>query len=56
MCVYLWAGHHVSLISLCFLVPYYLGGFPGSSAGKETACIQEILVQFLGQEDPLEKE
>ena len=30
-------------------------GFPGSSASKESACNQETLVPFLGQEDPLEK-
>ena len=33
----------------------YLGGFPGISAGKESACKQETLVGFLGQEDPMEK-
>ena len=33
-----------------------LEGFPGSSAGKESACnAGDPLVQFLGQEDPLEK-
>ena len=30
-------------------------GFPGGSVGKESACNVETLVQFLGQEDPLEK-
>ena len=30
--------------------------FPGSSVSKETASVQETWVQFLGQEDPLEKE
>ena len=30
-------------------------GFPGSLAGKESPAMQETLVQFLGQEDPLEK-
>ena len=30
--------------------------FPGSSAGKNPPAMQETLVQFLGQEDPLEKE
>jgi len=29
-------------------------GFPGSSAGKESAC-NPTLVGFLGGEDPLEK-
>ena len=33
-----------------------LEGFPGSSAGKESACnAGDPLVQFLGQEDPLAK-
>ena len=34
-------------------------GFPGGPSGKETACQcrrHETLVQFLGWEDPLEKE
>ena len=31
-------------------------GFPGGSAGKESACNQETWVQYLGWEDPLEKE
>ena len=30
-------------------------GFPGGSDGKDSACKQEIWVQTLGQEDPLEK-
>ena len=30
-------------------------GFPGSSTGKETPAMWEILVHFLGQEDPLEE-
>ena len=30
-------------------------GFPGSSAGKESTCIEETPVQLLGREDPLEK-
>ena len=30
-------------------------GFPDSSVGKETTCNAGDLVQFLGQEDPLEK-
>ena len=32
-------------------------GFPGGSAGKESACnaMQETWVQSLGWEDPLEK-
>ena len=30
-------------------------GFPHSSAGKESACKAGDPVQFLGQEDPLQK-
>ena len=30
-------------------------GFPASSVGKESA-MQETLIEFLGWEDPLEKE
>ena len=30
-------------------------GFPGSSAGKDSACKAETQVQFLGWENPLEK-
>ena len=31
--------------------------FPGSSAGKKSLPVMQVtLVQFLGQEDPLEKE
>ena len=30
-------------------------GFPGSSPLKYLLAMQETLVQFLGQEDPLEK-
>ena len=37
-----------------FLVIY--ADLNGSSAGKESACNAGDLVQFLGQEDPLEKE
>ena len=37
------------LLVICFK------GFPGSSAGKETACSSGALVQFLDWEDPLEK-
>ena len=34
--------------------PVFLG-FPGGSAGKESTCNAGDLIQFLGQEDPLEK-
>ena len=32
-----------------------IGGFPGSSAGKESPCNVGDLVWFLGGQDPLEK-
>ena len=31
-------------------------GFPGGSAGKESACSEGDLVQSLGREDPLEED
>ena len=31
-------------------------GFPGNSAVRNPPAMQETLVQFLGQEDPVEKE
>ena len=31
-------------------------GFPGDSAVRNPPAMQETLVQFLGQEDPVEKE
>ena len=34
----------------------YVNGFPDSSVGKESPSMQETLVQFLGQEDLLQKE
>ena len=34
---------------------YKYEGFPGSSAGKESACNAEDLVPLLGWEVPLEK-
>ena len=33
-----------------------LGGFPGCSGVKNLSAKQGLLVQFLGWEDPLEKE
>ena len=36
-------------------IPVFLG-FPGGSDGKESACMWETWVQFVGWEDPLEKE
>ena len=33
----------------------HMWGFTHSSVGKESACNSEIPVQFLGQEDPLDK-
>ena len=37
------------------LAPHYWWGCPESSAGKESAAMQEAPVWFLGWEDPLEK-
>ena len=31
-------------------------GFPNSSIGKESACMQETSIWFLSQEDPLERD
>ena len=33
----------------------YLKDFPGGSDGKESAAVQEMCIQSLDQEDPLEK-
>ena len=33
----------------------FVMGFPGGSDGKESACNEETQVQFLSQENPLEK-
>ena len=43
-----WVSLEVSPLSL---------GFPGSSAGKKSTCsaMQETPVEFLGQDEPLEK-
>ena len=41
--LFLLAGHTIAM------------GFPASSVGKESA-MQETLIEFLGWEDPLEKE
>ena len=35
---------------------FYLMGFPGGSVVKNPSPMQETWVQFLGREDPLEKE
>ena len=42
------------MFRICVVLTLLLG-FPGSSAGKNMPAMQEDLVQFLGQEDPLEK-
>ena len=42
-----------------YVKKYIFWGFPGGSAGKESACIQEkqeSQIRSLGQDDPLEKE
>ena len=35
--------------------PHYNFSFSDRSVGKDLPAMQEILVRFLGQEDPLEK-
>ena len=42
-------------VPLFWIVVLVVLGFPGLSVGKESAVVQETLVQSLGQEDPLEK-
>ena len=44
-----WGEHRLILTAV-------LWGCPHSSVGKESTCNAGHLVQFLGQEDPLEKE
>ena len=39
-----------------FRFTYVYLGFPDSSVGKESPAMQETPVQFLSQEDPLEKQ
>ena len=48
---------HCTYVSFLVFNWYYscIMGFPGSSAGKESACNGETLAQFLSQEDILEK-
>ena len=43
------------VLCVCACVCVCVYGFLGSSAGKESAAMQDTLLQFLGQEDPLEK-
>ena len=43
------------LLELFYDHPHPLRGFPGGSAGKESACNAGELGLILGQEDPLEK-
>ena len=53
---------HTHTHTRIFTMKYYSAikeGFPGSASGKEPACQcrrQEMWVQSLDQEDPLEKE
>ena len=43
------------VILMLIFMPSQHTRLPGNSAGKESACMQETLVQLLGWEDPLEK-
>ena len=45
----------ITLITYSFDEFSVISGFPGNSAGKESAAMQEMWVQSLGGEDPLEK-
>ena len=45
----------VCLVKAMFF-PVVMLGFPGGSDGKASAGMRETRVQFLGREDPLEKE
>ena len=48
-------GHWCTVKKDFGLDSWHFQGFPGGSAGKESACNAGDLVQFLGQEGPLEK-
>ena len=52
--------HARSRLTLCdpmdYSPPCSSVGFPGSSNSKNLPAVQETWVQFLGREDPLEKE
>ena len=41
---------------MAFIFSQETKGFPNRSVSKESTCIAGDLVQFLGKEDPLEKE
>ena len=45
----------VQLYLFIFKDVYSIGGFPGGSDGKESACSAEDSASILGQEDSLEK-
>ena len=44
---------HALICTVWFMT---LQGIPGSSAGEESTCNTETQIQFLGQEDPLERD
>ena len=46
----------ISKIFFCVMQATQVWGFPDSSVVKNLPAKQEMLVLFLGQEDPLEKE
>ena len=55
-CSALWIFQLKFILAIICIPPFNHWGFPGSSSGKESACSAGDPVQFLGQEDPLEKQ
>ena len=50
---------HIDIVSLevvCLVLFSPILGFPGDSVAKSPPAMQEIQIQFLGWENPLEKE
>ena len=60
MCIISFGTYYILLAIFLLLHIWIPLGYPVGSSGKEPVCLlqetQETWVQFLGQEDPLEKE
>ena len=54
--IYILCAGIVMFVFECMYAIFILGGFPGSSDSKASACNAGNWVQSLGREDPLEKE
>ena len=52
----LWILSFRHLLGAIYIYTHIYIGFPRSSVGKESPAMQKNPVQFLGWEDPLEKE